>query len=161
MRSAPGCLREETYGHGKLETGTQNCRRELQSVAVVRGRGTVWKWHSQSEAPTRACPARGASAPSRIAARGTRALPAARSPRDAHDASVFRRLGASGPITRLYGAEIPLSLFLYRGRTRKERARAPVSVAVRGSKRPRIGRGRKNCVFCSEFRADLLPPYGV
>ena len=40
------------------------------------------------------------------------------------------------------------------GRTRKERARAPVSVAVRGLKRPRIGRDRKNTFVCAEFRAD-------
>ena len=45
------------------------------------------------------------------------------------------------------------------GRTRKERARAAVSVAVRGSRRPRIGRGRKICVFYRNSRADRLPPY--
>ena len=45
------------------------------------------------------------------------------------------------------------------GRMRKERAVAAVSVAVRGSKRPRIGRGRKICVFYAEFTCNRLTPY--
>ena len=41
---------------------------------------------------------------------------------------------------------------------RKELAHANSRVAVRGSKRPRIGRGRKICVFCAKFTCNRLPP---
>ena len=44
------------------------------------------------------------------------------------------------------------------GCTRKERARATIRVAVRGSERVGVNRYRKNTVFCRNSRADWLPP---